>query len=110
MVLPISTCAPDEPAVAVGVLVSLLSEPQPASPSAMAAVAQPATNDCVRMSGGYPVDPVDHSQFAAAVPHERFAALVEDRLVVAVHDHVVDDVVGDDDVRRALHGHRPAGA
>ena len=31
MVLPISTCAPDEPAVAVGVLVSLLSEPQPAS-------------------------------------------------------------------------------
>ena len=40
--LPISTCAPDEPAVAVGVLVSLLSEPQPASARAA------ATTDCER--------------------------------------------------------------
>src|SRR6267142_4995639 len=98
MVLPISTAAPDEPAVAVGLLDSLLSEPQPASPSAQAAIAQPATRECVRISGGYPVDAVRHAQFAAAVPHDRFAVLVEHRLVVAVHDDVVDDVVCDDDV------------
>src|SRR4029077_6595 len=99
MVLPISTCAPDEPAVAVGLLVSLLSEPQPASPRAQAAIAQQAIREGVRISGGYAVDAVRHAQFTAAVPYGRFAVLVEHRLVIAVHDDVVNDVVGDDDVR-----------
>src|SRR6476620_5945060 len=110
MVLPISTCAPDVPAVTVGVLVSLLSEPQAATPSVAAAMAQQARTRAERMSGRYPVDAVDHAQFAAAVPHHRIAALVEDRLVAAVDDDVVDDVVGDHDVGRTLYGYREAAA
>src|SRR5947199_2669116 len=110
MVLPISIAAPDEPAVAVGLFDSLPFEPQPASTSAQAAIAPPAIRDCVRISGSYPVDAVRHAQFAAAVPYIRLAALVEDGLIVAVDDDVVDDVVGDDDIRRALHGDRPAAA
>src|SRR5215475_3410359 len=110
MVLPISTCAPEVPAVAVGELVSLLSEPQPANPSAKTPIAPHAMNELARISGRYPVDAVGHAQFTAAVPHIRFAVLVEDRLVVSVHDDIVDDVVGDDDVRGTLHGHRPAAA
>src|ERR1700687_1417361 len=109
MVLAISTCAPDVPAVAVGALESLLWEPQPASPSAQTAIAAPATKEWVRMSGGYPIDTVRHAQFTAAVPHDRGAALVEDGLIVAVHDDILPDVVGDDDVGRTLHRDRPAG-
>src|ERR1700742_3551112 len=98
MVLPISTAAPDEPAVAVGALVSLLSEPQPASPTAHTATAAQAMAEAIRMSGGYPIDAIGHPQFTTAVPHHRIAALVEHRLVGSVHDDVVDDVVGDDHV------------
>src|SRR5258708_27647561 len=61
------------------------------------------------MSGGYPIDAVRHAQFTAAVPHGRVATLVENGLIVAVHDDIVHDVVGDDDVGRTLHGDRPAG-
>src|SRR5690242_20993999 len=110
MVLPISTCAPDEPAVAVGVLVWLLSEPQPASPSAKAATAPQAMRLRVRISGRYPIDAVGHTQFTAAVPHGRLAVFVEHGLVVSVDENIVDDVVGDHHVRRTLHGDRPAAA
>src|SRR5215218_159192 len=60
-------------------------------------------------SGGRPLDVVRHAQFTAAVPDERCAVLVEDRLIPAVNGDVVDHVVGDDDVPVALNGHPPAG-
>src|SRR5262245_15389831 len=98
MVLPISTCAPEVPAVAVGELFSLPSEPQPASPNAKIPIAPQAMIELARISGRYPVDAIGHAQFTSAVPHVRFAVLVEHRLVVSVHDDIVNDVVGDDDV------------
>src|SRR4051812_48633658 len=61
-------------------------------------------------SGGRAVDAVHHAQFAAPVDERRVAVVVDHGLVVAVHGDVVDDVVGDDDVRRTLQCHAPAGA
>src|SRR3981081_1293376 len=117
MVLPTWTWPRDVPAVGVGVLVFLLWEPQPASPSVAADTATAAmqpislaeyTRMIPRSSTtrlcGYPIDAVGHAQFTAAVPHGRFAVLVEDSLVIAVDDDVVDDVVGHHDIRRPLHG------
>jgi len=64
----------------------------------------------MRASSGQPVDVVRHAQFAAAIPDLRSTVLVEDGLIPAVHRHVVDHVVGDDEVRVALDGYRPAGS
>src|SRR4029079_9413047 len=75
-----------------------------------AATAPPPSTRRRYTLGGYPVDAVCHPEFAAAVPHDGWAVLVEHRLVVAVHRDVVDDVVGHDHVRGALHGDRPAGS
>src|SRR4051812_46332213 len=122
MVLPISTWPPSEPNVAVGVLLSLLSAPQPARPMA-ATAAVTAIKTRVRMvprfrwvrkqrgrSRGNAVDPVRHAQLSSAIPDHRVAVLIEDGLVGAVNSDVVDHVVGHNGVRRALHRHGPAGA
>src|ERR1044072_9025690 len=115
MVLPISTWPPSVPNVAVGVLVSLLSAPHPASPIIATAAVMPIKT-CVRMVPRFrwgrtergrsrrdAVDPVRHAQFPSAIPDDRFAALVEDGLVEAVDGDVVDHIVGDDHVPATLH-------
>src|ERR1700682_130514 len=128
MVLPTSTLAPDVPAVAVGVLVSLLAEPQPASPTT-AAVRTTAPTPPTSLGAstrmvprflvnrsrrrwlcGCPIDSVGHAQFTPAVPHKWLAVVIEHRLVVAIDGDVVDDVVGDHEVRGTLHCHAPARA
>src|SRR5947209_10966873 len=90
--------------------------PQPAAPNTATAVSARAAGTRSRellvrtRLTPHMTDAIDHAQFATAVPDERLAVLVEDRLVGAVDGDVVDDVVGNDGVTRAHHGHGPAGS
>src|SRR5689334_15138518 len=133
MVLPISTCAPDEPAVAEGEFVSLLFEPHPARARAATPIAAIEIRDGARMCSlasssaarppGWPasvrrearlrgnaVDAVGHAEFASAVDHGGRTRPVVDGLIEPVNRDVVDDVLGDDHVRRALNRYAPAGS
>src|ERR1700761_5768527 len=83
----------------------LFLPPQPASPNTTTTAESVRTSARILRLPRYLTDAVGHAELAAAVPHNRLAALVENGLVRAV-----DDDVGDDGVARAHHRHRPAGA
>src|ERR1700758_594563 len=86
----------------------LFLPPQPATPNTTATAQSVRTSvppigreqpsvlsACIFRLPRYLTDAVGHAELAAAVPHNRLAALVENRLVRAVDDDVVPDVVRD---------------
>src|ERR1700744_6553752 len=117
-----SNCAPVLLVDGVGVddepvegTVPLLFCPQPAIPDRPAAdSAAPASavraRDSLRRTRLTPhvADAVGHAEFAAAVPDDRVAVLVEDRFAGTVDGDVVDDIVGHDRVTGPHHRDRPA--